>query len=147
MWGPLQIPSKCFVIYPQWFIESNFDWGRVDLESFLLDEWEYEPDPLWGLIDVVQRPSDSLENPTGDCTDFARFALTWLYNETDRPLSLYLCFTFRNPPGHLIVYDGERTYSTAGGIEEETPAEYKERTNRGVLIRRSVRESPGPRLV
>lgn len=130
------IPTLLFLARPRHYLDPvpEFDPGTF------ADRWTYKRDPLWGLWDVARDPTTVLEVGGGDCVDYARLAASWLYHHTERPIGLYVMGRVHNPPGHLVVYDGERVYST-GRIREESLHAYSVRTGRAIVVRRGIRDS------
>ena len=144
------IPTPLFLAYPRAFVRGYERLEYVDL-AFFVESLSWRRDPLKGLLDIASDPWTVVEREAGDCVDFARLAAAWLWTSTDRPIAIYTVWTLRWPPGHAIVYDGERIYSNSPrepeAIVEEDIASYLERTGRGVAIRRRVRGTAGPAVV
>lgn len=52
-------------------IEEHGITTAKDAAAFLFRECQYEPDPLWGLIDIQKDLPALLKDKAGDCDDFA----------------------------------------------------------------------------
>ena len=144
------IPTPLFLAYPRRYVRGYPGLHRVALGAFA-NRIRWRRDPFSGLLDIASNPWTVIEREAGDCVDFARLAATWLWTTTDRPIAIYTVWTPRWPPGHAIVYDGDRVYSLSArepeAIVEEDIASYLDRTGRGVAIRRRVRGTAGPAVV
>lgn len=136
------IPSAAFIATPRRFLEPV---DYLDMDRFA-DRWEYAQDPLWGLYDIARSPFEVLDQAEGDCVDFARLAASHLFYNTAHDIALYVAAQRRMPPGHVIVYDGVRCWST-GEVYEESPVEYGIRTDRDLMVRRRVRGSVGSPVI
>lgn len=120
-WTPL------FIVDPSRYVESVPD-------DFDIATWDYEwdRDPFKGRLDFVSPVEKTIERGHGDCEDYAVVAASWLDSRGD-DYEFYVCLSWWPPKGHVIVYDGTRTYSS-GVIREETVEEYAERTEYDVVL-------------
>ena len=108
----------------------------ADLSAFDVDfDWTLRYG--WGFF--AADPVQTWIRGAGGCLDHARLCASVLYHRDDRPLWFVLAVRVAWPPGHLLVFDGEKTYSSTGGITRETLAEYKARTDRLLMVRRTIR--------
>ena len=131
-----RIPTILFVLFPRKFISDLPE--DFNLKYFSEFEYEWKRDPLWGLWDIAQSPSETIEKKSGDCVDYARLASSYLVQNTNKSVEIYVLFKFSlREPGHMIVFDGNQTYSS-GNIRWEDVEEYADDNNYKVVFRRSV---------
>ena len=129
-----------FMAAPRRFLDVQREWGAFDIGWWSANDYEWEEDDWSGLVDISQPVEETLTTGTGDCVDYATVVLSYLSATTDRELSIHACYTkSRLPPkGHLIAFDGERTYSS-GEIRRQTPEEYLAGSEYDVMFSRKVR--------
>jgi hypothetical protein len=132
----LRIPTVLFFHSPEKYLEPMPDGFNIEMFNGMTYEWK--PDPLFGLWDTAQTPSETIEKGAGDCDDYARLAASYLYYQTDSPIDIYLLGRIGWPPGHIIVSDGVRIFSN-GEITRESVEEFKERKGYTASIRSKVR--------
>ena len=138
---PFRVPTAVFVASPGSFLEDNDRFEEHTLLNICNKMYEWERDPLWGLYDVAQSPSETLDKGTGDCVDWSRLAASYLYYETDRPIQLVVMFQADVPAvGHMVVDDGERIWSN-GSLSRLSVAEWMDVNEYKWSFRRTVRQS------
>lgn len=130
----LRVPTVIFALFPRMFL------GDVE-ENINLEEWSekvytWKRDPLYGVWDHAKSPSYLLNNPQGDCVDYARLVASCLYQgET----SFSICFLFKAgfPFGHVVVETDSKIYSS-GVIYEKTMEEYMNENSYNFFFRRDI---------
>lgn len=148
------VPTVKYLTTPKRYL----DHGDFDLHEFS-HEYQYATDPLWGLWDIAQDVDYTLEKGEGDCVDWTRMSVAWLWHNTHRPISIYLLVNrfvtwnglqrwpiSTDTPGHVIVWDGRNVYSN-GNILQMDIEDYMDNPRRFVGFRRRVRGSVGPRML
>lgn len=125
---------------PRRFIDTEHCkyWRGFDLEQWSSELFTWEQDEFNGALDWVSHPMDTVGTGRGDCDDYAFVAATALFHQTERPITIaYLIdLDFSGPYlAHVVVYDGERVYSSGGIIDESLPvyvrkSEYEWRVTR-----------------
>ena len=152
--GIVHLFSLLFIVSPRRYL-VNTNMSIHWLAVFYYEHFDYRRDPFFGLYDIARHPADVVETGEGDCVDFARLAASIVYHMTPRPLALYVAvnISIHHPirsirtPFHVMVYDGTYTYSTRGGVTEESLVEYSRRTERTLMVRRRISGEAGPRWV
>lgn len=142
-------------VAPERFIDTEYDWEDFDLEEWSRDEYTWESDGWYGFKDIAKPAQETIATGRGDCDCYAVVALSDRYAADADGLGIGWLFRFsgdpspdpdadpvervvqRLPMGHAIAYDDERVYSS-GHITEETPEEFKERTDYDILVRRDL---------
>lgn len=128
---PLHRLALLVVARPKWYLDLDHDWSDFDLERWSYAEYQYEPDPLGGAADFLTPPAEMLEDPAGDCEDYAMVAASYLYAETDHDLSIVWLYRWppriRGPSAHLIAYDAtEQIVYSNGRVLHLSLSEYEE---------------------
>ena len=101
-----------FWLNPKKFIEPEATEDIDDINEWTEKKYEYSRDPFLGLYDTIKPVEQFINDKTGDCDDYARFALSWLVH---RNKTAYLTFTVtENYSLHLFVHDGIRAYDDFG---------------------------------
>lgn len=129
------IPTALFIAFPKRYLKPLPD--DFDVYKFSNVEYEWTSDRLNGYADFSADPLDTIESGAGDCDDYARVIASWLYYETDRPIYLGLMWS----PGHLVVSDGDRVYSSGIVVSDTTIEEFADDNNYNKFVwTRTVRE-------
>lgn len=132
----LRIPTVLFLLRPEKHLEPVPEDFNIEMFNGMAYEWE--PDPAFGLWDTAQTPTETIEKGTGDCDDYARLVASYLYYQTSLPVEIYALGRVGWPPGHIIVSDGVRIFSS-GEITRESVEEFKERKGYTASFRSKVR--------
>lgn len=98
------------LLFPSRFIDTGLD--EFDFKAWFSEEYEWEQDPLWGLLDHAQPVEDTIDRNRGDCVDIGLVAASWLASR-DQPV--YFGVSFRGPgklqfPRHFVASDGQRVF-------------------------------------
>ena len=153
------IPTVFFWTHPTRYLVWEDTWPHpMDLDI------RWAPDPYRGLGDIARHPESIIDRGRGDCVDYARYAASWVYHNTDLPVALYLCLNREiidyglewppidvSPPAHLIVADTYGVYSLSGSERAlkrfESVGRYLHRTDRRIAVRRRIRGAHWSRVV
>ena len=85
---------------------ASRSWQPPELMDYCRMTFEYEQDPLWGLVDNMQPPWALLERKSGDCEDWANLMLQILLRQGREA---YLLFVFSPTGGHSVCAFREGT--------------------------------------
>lgn len=130
-YGPLVI------IRPKAYVKENDRWAAFDLEEWTENVYDYRQDPLSGLVDYVNYPSETVERGSGDCEDYAVLAASCRLSSGADRVGIAACAAWRERTFHAFAYDDTKVYSS-GEITEETPAEFLERTMYDTMILQTI---------
>jgi len=117
--------------------------SALDIEEWSRRGYEWTEDDWNWLLDLAQRPHETLGSGAGDCEDYALVAASWAL-ANDRPgVGLAVCWEWPYPwPRHAIAHDDGRVYSS-GRITEESGDAYVERDGYLFALRRPIRRRAG----
>jgi len=118
-------------LFPHLYVEEM---EELDLEKYN-EEYEWELDPLNGLLDHAQKPSKTVEKSTGDCVDYAFLVLSTKSDKKD--IYLVTCLNWFLFPRHMVVWDGEKVYSS-GNIYNKCLEEYIEDSEYKYSVKRKA---------
>jgi hypothetical protein len=101
-----------FWLNPKEHIDPEATSEIKDINKWTEEEYHYSKDPFFGLYDTTKPVDRFIQDKTGDCDDYSRFALSWLVYR-DKPAYLVFVVTGRWTL-HLFVHDGIRAYDDFG---------------------------------
>jgi len=118
-------------LFPHFFVGEG---KQINIEEYN-KRYDWKQDPLNGLLDHAQKPSTTIETGTGDCVDYSFLVLSTKKDEKD--IYLVTCLNKFLFPRHMVVWDGERVYSS-GVIYEKTLDEYIDDSKYEYSVKRKV---------
>lgn len=108
-------------LYPRAFIDPKA------AENLVLRQWsdsfEWVEDPINGYLDYGKPVSDTIEDRTGDCEDYAFVVASWAV-ANDIPVSVGFCLR-RWIPDHVVAFTDQFVYSS-GNIIDSSISEYSD---------------------
>lgn len=112
-----QPPTPLALAWPRRYINPGAA-AELDIEQYS-ERYEWRQDPAGGLIDTLKPPAAMVEDPRGDCEDYAFLAASWAIAADQTPVALGLCtdsYLLRHTVAIAGVGTGDECVYSSGAV-------------------------------